>query len=179
VLAASIGQLPQSEAVKAVQQMLADMGAEPVGRTVEDIAERLRDKARDRAPDAAASAALIRYLGVSAPAGQSLAALQAFARDTGLRLTAALDVFSRRLDLIAKASPAFWNTAVFSAEVGRRFEYYDGFVFELARDPAFERPIVSGGRYDGLITRLSGGQRAASAIGAALRADRLTGQGAQ
>ncbi|HEY7799248.1 MAG TPA: ATP phosphoribosyltransferase regulatory subunit [Hyphomonadaceae bacterium] len=179
VLAASIGQLPQSEAVKAVQQMLADMGAEPVGRTVEDIAERLRDKARDRAPDAAASAALIRYLGVSAPAGQSLAALQAFARDTGLKLTAALDVFSRRLDLIAKASPAFWNTAVFSAEVGRRFEYYDGFVFELARDPAFERPIVSGGRYDGLITRLSGGQRAASAIGAALRADRLTGQGAQ
>ena len=178
-LAASIGQLPGKEAVKAVEQMLADMGAEPVGRTVEDIAERLRDKARDRAPDASASAVLVSYLGLSAPAGQSLAALQAFARGAGLKLTAALDAFSRRLDLIAAAKPPFWNTAVFSAEVGRRFEYYDGFVFELARDPAFERPIVSGGRYDGLITRLSAGQKMASAIGAALRTDRLTGQGAQ
>ena len=183
-LAASIGQLPEKEAVKAVEQMLADMGAEPVGRSIEEIAERLRDKARDRAPDAAASAAVIRYLGLSTSAGQSVSALQSFARDAGLKLTGALDVFARRLDLIEKRDPPSWNTAVFSAEVGRRFEYYDGFVFELARDPAFERPIVSGGRYDGLITRLSGGQRTASAIGAALRADRLgadrlTGQGAQ
>lgn len=179
VLAASIGKLPEKEAVKAVEQMLADMGAEPVGRTAADIADRLRDKARDRSPEAAASAALIRYLALSSPAPQSLPALQSFARDTGLKLSPALEAFSRRLDLIARLNPPFWNTAVFSAEVGRRFEYYDGFVFELARDPAFERPIVSGGRYDGLITRLSGGQRTASAIGAALRADRLTGQGAQ
>ncbi|HEX5006937.1 MAG TPA: ATP phosphoribosyltransferase regulatory subunit, partial [Hyphomonadaceae bacterium] len=178
-LAVNIGLLPEKESVRAVEQMLADIGAEPIGRTVEDIAERLRDKARDRAPDTAASAALIRYLSVSASAGQSVAALQSFARETGLRLTAALDDFSRRLDLITRADPPAWNTAVFSAEVGRRFEYYDGFVFELSRDPAFERPIVSGGRYDGLITRLSAGQTMATAIGAALRTDRLTVQGAQ
>jgi ATP phosphoribosyltransferase regulatory subunit len=178
-LAASIGKLAEKEAVKAVEQMLADLGAEPVGRSIEDIADRLRDKARDQSPPLNASAALTRYLGLSAPAGQSLAALRAFAHETGLHLTAALDAFSRRLDLIAKANPPFWNTAVFSAEVGRRFEYYDGFVFELARDPAFERPIVSGGRYDGLITRLSAGQKLASAIGAALRTDRLSEQGAQ
>jgi ATP phosphoribosyltransferase regulatory subunit len=178
-LAASIGKLTDKEAVKAVEQMLTDMGAEPVGRTVEDIADRLRDKARDQFPSSTASAALIRYLGIAAPAGQSAAALQIFANDAGLKLTAALDAFGQRIDLIAKADPPFWNTAVFSAEVGRRFEYYDGFVFELARDPAFERPIVSGGRYDGLITRLSSGQRTASAIGAALRVDRLAGQGAQ
>ena len=71
-------------------------------------------------------------------------------------MAAALEAFSRRLDLIARLNPPFWNTAVFSAEVGRRFEYYDGFVFELARDPAFERPIVSGGRYDGLIENMGG-----------------------
>jgi ATP phosphoribosyltransferase regulatory subunit len=178
-LAASIGRLAEKEAVQAVEQMLADMGAEPVGRSIEDIAGRLRDKARDQAPSPAASAALIRYLGLTAPAAQSVAVLHTFAADTGLKLTSALDAFSRRLDLIAKASPPFWSTAVFSAEVGRRFEYYDGFVFELARDRAFERPIVSGGRYDGLITRLSAGQKMASAIGAALRTDRLSGQGAQ
>ncbi|RYD91469.1 MAG: ATP phosphoribosyltransferase regulatory subunit, partial [Sphingomonadales bacterium] len=56
------------------------------------------------------------------------------------------------------------------------FEYYDGFVFELSRENAADRPIVSGGRYDGLISRLSGGKRQASAIGAALRADRLGAQ---
>jgi ATP phosphoribosyltransferase regulatory subunit len=178
-LAASIGKLTAKEAVRAVEQMLADMGAEPIGRTVEDIAERLRDKAGDQTPDAATSYALVRYLGLSAPVAQSVAALEDFAREAGLKLTPVLDAFAARLDHITKFNPPFWDKAVFSAEVGRRFEYYDGFVFELARDAAFQRPIVSGGRYDGLITRLSGGQRMASAIGAALRADRLAGQGAQ
>lgn len=177
-LAASIGKLPADDAVRAVDQMLTDMGVEPVGRSVDDIAERLRDKARDQAPDGAISAALCRYLELTVPAGQSLSALNGIAREIGLDLTAVLDAFATRLNHIAKLKPPFWDKAVFSAEVGRRFEYYDGFVFELARDPTFERPVVSGGRYDGLIARLSGGRRTASAIGAALRADRLAGQGA-
>jgi ATP phosphoribosyltransferase regulatory subunit len=176
-LAASIGKLPAKEAVKAVEQMLADIGVEPAGRSVEDIAERLRDKAQDRVPDARTSALLVKYLEHSAPVRQSADALASFAQQAGLLIAPALDAFRRRLDRIEALKPPFWKDAVFSAEAGRRFEYYDGFVFELARDPAFERPVVSGGRYDGLISRLSGGKRKASAIGAALRADRL-GEGA-
>ena len=97
-----------------------------------------------------------------------LAAVQALEPAAGI---------AERLTLVAKLKPPFWSEAVFSAQAGRRFEYYDGFVFELARDGAADRPIVSGGRYDGLISRLSGGTREASAIGAALRADRLGGGG--
>jgi len=175
-LAASIAAMPVADGVRAVERMLTDMGAQLVGeRGAEDIAERLRDKAGERWPDAETSAKLVRYLDLVAPAGGCVAALEGFAKETGVDIGAALEAFRRRLDIIAKLKPPFWRDAIFSAEAGRRFEYYDGFVFELARDPAFERPIVSGGRYDGLIGRLSGGKRKASAIGAALRVDRLAG----
>jgi ATP phosphoribosyltransferase regulatory subunit len=176
-LAASIGKLSAKDAVTAIEQMLADMNVEPLGRSVEDIAERLWDKANDQAPAAATSALLAKYLDLSTPASNSIEALEAFAKAAGLSIAPALESFTRRLDRIAALKPPLWKDAVFSAEAGRRFEYYDGFVFELARPAALERPIVSGGRYDGLIARLSGGKRRASAIGAALRADRL-GEGA-
>jgi ATP phosphoribosyltransferase regulatory subunit len=172
-LAASIGNLPEAESVKAVEQMLADLGVEPTGRSVEEIAARLRDKAADRAPDARTSSLLLDYLSISVAAPDSANALRSFARKSGLSIEPALQSFTRRLERIDFLKPPFWNEALFSAEAGRRFEYYDGFVFELARDPEFERPIASGGRYDGLVTRLSRGQRKASAIGAALRGDRL------
>lgn len=173
-LAASIAALPAAEGELAVEQMLADMGVDLIGeRTAADIAERLRDKAADRDPDAETAAKLIRYLGLSAPMNECVAVLEAFGRDAGVTFGAALQNFRNRLEIIARLKPPFWNDATFSAEAGRRFEYYDGFVFELARDPAFDRPVVSGGRYDGLIARLSSGRRSASAIGAALRVDRL------
>ncbi len=175
---ASLGSLSPAEAARGVQLELARLGVEPVGRTVEDIAARLRDKAADIAPAAAASDSLAKYLQLAAPVSASLSTLQAFARDTGLDIGGVLDAYAERLGLIARLKPPFWSDAVFTAEAGRRFEYYDGFVFELAREGASDRPIVSGGRYDGLIARLSGGTKAASAIGAALRADRL-GEGAR
>lgn len=173
-LAASIGALQAAEGARAVVKILADMGVELVGeRSAEDIAERLRDKAADRAPDAEAAGKLVRYLGLSAPASECVGALESFARDASLPMGGALEEFRNRLEMIARLKPPFWKDAVFSAEAGRRFEYYDGFVFELARDQAYDRPIVSGGRYDGLVGRLSGSQHKASAIGAALRVDRL------
>lgn len=171
--ASDIGKLPPKEAVRAVEQMLASIGVEPAGRSVEEIAERLRDKAAERMPDPAAAEALKQYLGLSASAAGSVAAIDAFAREAGVNLGAALEAYSCRQELIEKLNPPFWSVARFSAEAGRRFEYYDGFVFELALDPSFERPVVSGGRYDRLITRLSGGSRDAKAIGAGLRVDRL------
>ncbi len=170
---ARIGSLAPADAVRAVEAEFVRLGVKPVARSAEDIAARLRDKARDVAPDAGAGAALVRYLGLAAPAGASLAALEAFARESGLDLSEALDGYRERLKQIERLRPPFWADAVFSAEAGRRFEYYDGFVFELARAGGGDRPIVSGGRYDSLIPRLSAGAREASAIGAALRADRL------
>jgi ATP phosphoribosyltransferase regulatory subunit len=108
---------------------------------------------------------------LNGPVGRSIAALDDFAHDEGIRIQPVLDAYKRRIDLIAALNPPFWSNATFSATQGQSFEYYDGFVFELSAEQ--DRPIVSGGRYDGLISRLSGGYRKASAIGAALRVDRL------
>lgn len=175
---AGIGNLSQTDAIRAVQAEIAALGVEAVGRSVEDIASRLREKARDAAPDSKASGVLARYLDIEAPAGQSLEMLRGFAREAGLDLSDVIDVYADRLRLIEKLRPPFWSNATFSAEAGRRFEYYDGFVFELAHNGASDRPVVSGGRYNGLVPRLSAGSREASAIGAAIRADRL-GEGSQ
>ena len=168
-----IGTLGQDDAVRAVETEMASLGVEPVARTAAEIARRLREKATDRAPAESVAEVLGDYLDLSASAGDSAAALATFGRQAGLDLGAALDSFHERLALIAKLRPPFWNEAVFSAEAGRRFEYYDGFVFDLARVGESDRPVLSGGRYDGLIARLSAGDVEAAGIGAAIRADRL------
>lgn len=168
-----IGALGADDATKAVEAELAAMNVEPVARSATDIARRLREKATDSAPEVGVSMVLAGYLDISMPAADSVAALDDFAREMDVDLGAALEGFRERMALIAKLRPPFWNDAIFSAEAGRRFEYYDGFVFELAHVKESERPILSGGRYDGLITRLSAGQVVASGMGAAIRADRL------
>ena len=64
--------------------------------------------------------------------------------------------------------------ARFDVRFGRRFNYYDGFVFELfAPGAARTRPCAAGGRYDGLISELTGGTASATAIGGVVRPDRL------
>lgn len=168
-----IGVLGAEEATRAVEAELTAMGVEPVGRTPSEIARRLREKATDPLPEPGVSAVLASYLDLSMPAAESASTLEQFAADVGLNIAPALEIYAERMALIAKLKPPFWAGATFSAEAGRRFEYYDGFVFELAHADASDRPIVSGGRYDGLIARLSAGGVEAAGIGAAIRADRL------
>ena len=173
-----IGGLAQDDAVRAVELECVALGVEPVARAPVEIARRLREKATDPAPAESVARMLGDYLDLSALAGDSAAALAAFGKQAGVDLGDALDSFNERLALIAKLKPPFWADAVFSAEAGRRFEYYDGFVFDLARAGEADRPVLSGGRYDGLIARLSAGGVEASGIGAAIRADRLGRGGA-
>lgn len=173
-LADSLAALPEAEAQRAVEEIFAIAGVQPVGgRGAAEIAERLRDIAGDRTPPADAAARLIAYLKLEAPADKCVAKLQAFARDAKLDIASAVERFEACLAGVKKLDAPFWKSAAFSAEAGRRFEYYDGFVFELAPRATPDRPSASGGRYDGLIAKLSGGARTAPAIGAALRADRL------
>ena len=62
----------------------------------------------------------------------------------------------------------------FRSGFGRRFTYYDGFLFEtLAPNLTDRQPIASGGRYDGLIAGLSNGKAEATAIGGVVRPDRV------
>ena len=82
----------------------------------------------------------------------------------------------------SRAAPAFSPRAAstcarirFSTAFGRGLDYYTGFVFELhdARGPS--GPLVAGGRYDGLLTRL-GAPEPIPAVGFAAWIERLRGQ---
>jgi ATP phosphoribosyltransferase regulatory subunit len=61
----------------------------------------------------------------------------------------------------------------FSTSFGRGLDYYTGFEFELhARDNGIE-PLVAGGRYDGLMTRL-GSKTPIPAVGFSVWVETLT-----
>ena len=47
----------------------------------------------------------------------------------------------------------------FSTAFGRGFDYYTGFVFELTDPTRTGDPLVAGGRYDELLTRLGARSR--------------------
>jgi ATP phosphoribosyltransferase regulatory subunit len=175
--ALQIGQLSQEDAEHEVKRELSRLGVESVSRSPADIARRLREKANDPPPAARVLEQVAAYLALNASVADSATILARYAKEAEVDLGPALDAFNERVAQVARLKPPFWTDATFGAEAGRRFEYYDGFVFELAHPFSTDRPILSGGRYDGLIARLSAGSMQASSIGAAIRADRL-GRGA-
>ena len=67
----------------------------------------------------------------------------------------------------------------FSTAFGRGLDYYTGFVFEL-HDPAAtpNGPLVAGGRYDELLTRL-GAKAPIPAVGFAVWIERVAQSGAK
>jgi ATP phosphoribosyltransferase regulatory subunit len=64
----------------------------------------------------------------------------------------------------------------FSTAFGRGFDYYTGFVFELTDPARTGDPLVAGGRYDGLLSRL-GSSTATPAVGFAAWIERLAAYG--
>jgi ATP phosphoribosyltransferase regulatory subunit len=176
-LAMGLAQAQPDVAVRMIDDVFAIAGVRTVGgRSTEEIAERLRDRLIEGAPDPAAARALLAYLSVSAPAGEASRAILRVLKAEGVRLdSVATDRFDARLAELKRLDPPMWSGAVFDATAGRRFDYYDGFVFDLARPGMPGLPIAAGGRYDGLIARLSGGALRLSAIGASVRLDRLSG----
>lgn len=128
------------------------------GRTPEEIARRLIEKAelsRVRLPETA-FAALKSFLGIRVPLDRAVATLGAFARDAGLSLGTALDLFSARVTAAARHGLPV-DRIRYDAAFGRPLDYYTGLVFEIA-PPAASRPLVGGGRYDRLLTLLGAPQ---------------------
>jgi ATP phosphoribosyltransferase regulatory subunit len=90
------------------------------------------------------------------------------------RTSAAIDRVARRIELIRELLPEVKAICRFRSGFGRRFTYYDGFLFEtLGANLSESQPIASGGRYDGLISGLSNGKANATAIGGVVRPDRV------
>jgi ATP phosphoribosyltransferase regulatory subunit len=57
----------------------------------------------------------------------------------------------------------------FAPALGHAFDYYDGLTFEVRSTVlGDDRPLASGGRYDGLLARL-GGSAQSGAVGCVVR----------
>lgn len=147
-------------------------------RTMDEVVVRLMEQAVDAqngdVPTKAGEvlSAVLEVKGAPQAAVDRLAFISREAGLTGVE--DALEGLVLRMDMIGKAAPRFLEGAIFGASFGRRFTYYDGFVFEIAEvGERSARPFGAGGRYDQLLSDLSGGEISATAIGGVVRPDRL------
>jgi len=159
-----------------VEDLLSIAGISSVsGRSAGEIAERFLEQASLKAGGAIAAekrSLIERYLAIEGNPDAASSKLRALAADAGLDLAEVLDAFDARLGFIA-ARGFDVSELDFSARFGRNLDYYTGFVFE-AHDPARAdmRPVIGGGRYDGLLRTL-GATEDIPAVGAAIWCDRL------
>ena len=163
-----------------VTDLLSIAGINTVGgRTVGEIAERFLEQAALGAATTlpGATRTLIeKFLAIAGDPDEAAAELRALAGSAGLRIEPALDLFESRTGFLA-ARGIDVGRIRFSTAYGRGLDYYTGFVFEL-HDPAAapNGPLVAGGRYDELLTRL-GSKTPIPAVGFAVWIERVAGGG--
>jgi ATP phosphoribosyltransferase regulatory subunit len=179
VLAALAGSDPKG-AHALVTDLLSIAGITTVGgRSVDEIADRFLEQA---ALGAAAhlpreTRGLIeRFLAITGNPEQAASALRTLAHDARLDLAQVLDIFESRSGFLAERGVDLTRVS-FASAFGRGLDYYTGFVFEL-HDPnaGAGGPLVAGGRYDGLLTRL-GSAQPIPAVGFAVWIERLAACG--
>jgi ATP phosphoribosyltransferase regulatory subunit len=159
-----------------VEDLLSIAGISTVGgRSVGEIAERFLEQAALKSNDgfpAEKRAILESFLAIEGDPDDALAKLAELAKAAKLDLAQALDRFDARLGFMA-AHGLDVKSFQFAARFARNLDYYTGFVFE-AHEKARpdEKPLVAGGRYDGLLKSL-GASDDIPAVGAALWVDRL------
>jgi ATP phosphoribosyltransferase regulatory subunit len=164
-----------------VTDLLSIAGINTVGgRTVGEIAERFLEQAALGAATTlpAATRQLIeKFLAIAGEPDEAAAELRALAALAGLDIESALDLFESRTGFLA-ARGIDVGRIRFSTAFGRGLDYYTGFVFEL-HDPAAapNGPLVAGGRYDELLSRL-GSKTPIPAVGFAVWVERVGQSGA-
>jgi ATP phosphoribosyltransferase regulatory subunit len=159
-----------------IEALLDKQGDAPAaGRSRAEIVARALDRAAEAATlrlDPAMADAIARLLDISGPAQDALAQVRALLKTTGVNLDAQLAAMDARLATLKSLGVAP-ERVQFTAHFGRNMEYYTGFVFELwARDREGPVQVAGGGRYDTLLESL-GAKQAVSAIGCAIRTERL------
>jgi ATP phosphoribosyltransferase regulatory subunit len=177
VLAALAGSDPKA-AHHLVTDLLSIAGIAAVGgRSVAEIAERFLEQAAigagTRLPRETRGL-IERFLAVRGDPDEAAGELRALAADANLSLSPALDLFETRTGFLA-ARGVDVGAIHFSTAFGRGFDYYTGFVFEL-HDPRSKGPLIAGGRYDGLLTRL-GAHEPIPAVGFAASIEELSACG--
>jgi ATP phosphoribosyltransferase regulatory subunit len=141
-----------------VTDLLSIAGITAVGgRTVGEIADRFLEQATLGAGSGLPQeirAQVERFLAISGDPDNALAALRTFAADAKLDLDAALDLFESRTGFLA-ARGVDVSRIKFSTTFGTSLDYYTGFEFSLHdASGKLAQPLVAGGRYDNLMTRL-------------------------
>jgi len=168
-LAAMLSGLGEAQAAALLEEVWVLAGVDPVGgRGPGEIAHRLVRRAEAASAPALTQAqalAIRAFMGISEAPAAGLKQVRALAGKTK-GLDAALADWETRLAGL-KGVPA--DRMRFAPALGHAFDYYDGLTFEV-RSAALgdDRPVASGGRYDGLLARL-GGSRATRAVGCVVR----------
>ena len=134
------------------------------GRSVAEIADRFLEQAglADAARVSLDGLELLnRLLAISGPLPLALERIIAVTAPLDRGVSAAVSALSARAAALEAAGIGI-HELTFEASFGRRLDYYTGFVFEILDAGATDdRPVVGGGRYDGLLGYLgAGGARA-------------------
>jgi ATP phosphoribosyltransferase regulatory subunit len=175
VLAALAGSDPRA-ARALVADLLSIAGISTVGgRTVGEIAERFLEQASLGAATALPGETRMlieKFLAVTGDPDEAAAELRALAAEAKVALGPALDLFETRTGFLA-ARGIDVGRIRFSTAFGRGLDYYTGFVFELHDASAGGNgPLVAGGRYDELLTRI-GAKSPIPAVGFAVWIERV------
>lgn len=176
VLAALAGADPKG-AHALITDLLSIAGINAVGgRSVGEIADRFLEQAAlgasTRLPRDVRGL-IERFLAITGDPDNAAAELRALAVEANMSdaMTPALDLFEQRTGFLA-AHGIDPGRVRFSTGFGRGFEYYTGFVFELTDPSRTGDPLVAGGRYDELLSRL-GSPQAIPAVGFSVWIERL------
>ena len=180
-LPARVSGMAREDITDLVEDIFSITGVRPVGeRSTDEIVERLYARsgiASGFEISDEQSVLLERVLTLDLPFQEAPQALMRIAKEGGLSgVDDMLQNFQDRTGQLSAKDSSFTKTARFAPRFGRRFTYYDGFVFEIASDDsedAMKRPYVAGGRYDSLLSDLSSGAVNATALGGIIIPHRL------
>lgn len=141
------------------------------GRTREEIIERLTVQACDDGVpklDPAVAELITNFLKVNGPGEAALEEIRLLTKSVAAKMVKPLAAMADRLRAI-KALGVPPERVRFVGHFGRNLEYYTGFVFELWTRAG---EVAGGGRYDTLLESF-GAPRGTTAIGCAIRTERL------
>jgi ATP phosphoribosyltransferase regulatory subunit len=156
-LAAMLSGLSEPDAAAMLEEVWALAGIEPVGgRGPREIAQRLvrrAEAARAPALSEAQADAIRAFMAISETPAAALAKVRALGGKAS-KLEAALVEWETRLAALRGVPEP---NIRFAPALGHAFDYYDGLTLEV-RSAALgaDRPVASGGRYDGLLAKLGG-----------------------
>ncbi|UTD26355.1 ATP phosphoribosyltransferase regulatory subunit [Bradyrhizobium sp. WD16] len=168
----------RNAALALVTDLLSIAGINAVGgRSVGEIADRFLEQSTLTGGTLPRDIRVLieRFLTITGDPDEALAQLRTLAADARLDIGAALDEFERRIGFMAARGIDTAATR-FATSFGRGVDYYTGFEFELHRKNNGAEPLVAGGRYDSLMTRL-GARAPIPAVGFSIWMDALGAKG--